>query len=63
MIYGDESTWENLAPEDRPFFQIAQSTTRTGNVLDWTREKEWRVLDDVELNEFKVGEIFAISNV
>ena len=63
VIYGDESTWENLAPEDRPFFQIAQSTTRTGNVLDWTREKEWRVLDDVELNEFKVGEIFAISNV
>ena len=63
VIYGDEATWENLAPENRPFFQIAQSTTRTGNVLDWTREKEWRVLGDVELNEFKVGEIFAISTV
>ena len=63
VIYGNESTWENLSPEDRPFFQIAQSTTRTGNVLDWTREKEWRVLGDVELHEFKVGEVFAISAV
>ena len=61
VIYGDETTWENLPATDRPFFQIAKSTTRTGNVLDWTVEKEWRVIGDVELGEFKVGDIFAIS--
>ena len=63
MIYGDETTWENLPAKDQPFFQIAKSTTRTGNVLDWTVEKEWRVLGDVELREFKVGDIFAISAI
>lgn len=63
VIYGDETTWENLPAKDQPFFQIAKSTTRTGNVLDWTVEKEWRVLGDVELREFKVGDIFAISAI
>lgn len=61
VIYGDQSTWEELDAEDRPFFQVANTTTKTGNVLDWTREKEWRVLGDVELREFEEGEIFAIS--
>jgi hypothetical protein len=47
--YGDETVWQRLAPEDRPFFQLACSRTARGHLLDWTAEQEWRRVSDLPL--------------
>jgi len=54
VIYGDEATWESLDEHERPFFQLAQSNS---GAIDWRDEHEWRLLGDLDLNQFDVGEI------
>jgi hypothetical protein len=49
--YGDDSLWEQLDTAERPFFQKSHSRTGKGAVLDWTVEREWRLLGDLRLNE------------
>lgn len=51
VLYDDESGWESLAAEDRPFFQKKESKSATGQVTDWTVEREWRHIGDVSLAE------------
>ena len=46
VIYGDQETWESLLADDRPFFQIHQSSDKK---IDWQQEREWRVVGDVDL--------------
>lgn len=47
VIYGDDNCWESLSESDRPFFQIAIGAT----VIDWSVEREWRHLGDLDLTE------------
>ncbi|GIW92271.1 MAG: hypothetical protein KatS3mg110_0312 [Pirellulaceae bacterium] len=46
--YGDQRQGLHLSPEERAFFQPA--TDRTGRV-DWTQEREWRLVGDCSLEE------------
>jgi hypothetical protein len=48
--YGDEATWNSLAPADRPFFQKSASHTASGKRIDWTVEREWRHVGDLALD-------------
>lgn len=47
VIYGQDSTWDSLREEDRPYFQKVR--TEVGGV-DWRVEQEWRVVGDVDLS-------------
>ncbi|MFM7073836.1 MAG: hypothetical protein ACKO38_18785 [Planctomycetota bacterium] len=56
VIYGDESTWNNLAEPDRPWFQ--RHSTRSGKTpIDWSREQEWRLLGDLPLDELPPADV------
>lgn len=57
VIYGDDEKWHSLTPEQRPLFQLAQSKTKKG-VIDWTVEKEWRVVGDIDLRRLKPKDAF-----
>ena len=46
VVYGGDDDWSQLAPEDRPFFQLAFS--RDGK-HDWRVERECRLLGDLDL--------------
>lgn len=48
VIYGEPETWQSLPETDRPFFQLAQS--KSGRI-DWTAEKEWRWLGNLNLRQ------------
>jgi hypothetical protein len=48
--YGDDSLWEQLSATERPFFQKRQSQTRSGAVMDWRVEREWRLIGDLRLD-------------
>jgi hypothetical protein len=51
VIYGDEQTWRALTPSERPFFQRERTRSASGQrVIDWTVEREWRHLGDVDLS-------------
>lgn len=58
VIYGDESTRQSLPLADQPFFQRAKSTSPSGRVEDWTREREWRHCGDVDLSQATPGDVF-----
>ncbi len=49
--YGDSSLWEELPVDQRPFFQKRQSQTGKGVVIDWTVEREWRLIGDLRLDK------------
>ena len=58
VIYGDAETWTHLSETDRPFFQIARSTSARGNTIDWTQENEYRVCGNVSLDKIAVDNAF-----
>jgi hypothetical protein len=45
VIYAAASEYQRMTPDDRPYFQPLDSK------VDWSWEKEWRVLGDVNLRE------------
>lgn len=52
VVYGDDAQWEALDQRRRPFFQLARGrrrSRRNAQPLDWTVEREWRHLGDVQL--------------
>lgn len=53
VVYGDEETWESLAVDHRPLFQLAKSTNRE---IDWQEEREWRVVGDVDLRKIDLSD-------
>ena len=48
VVYGDETTWNNLSTQTRPWFQPRYS--RNGKI-DWQEEREWRILGDLRLRK------------
>ena len=62
VIYGDETTWGLMPETARPFFQVEETITKKGTMIDWRREMEWRYLGDLDLNQFKTGDIFAFES-
>ncbi len=50
VTYGDDAHWDSLAEADRPFFQRNDHNKK----VDWSVEKEWRILDDVDLRKVPV---------
>ena len=54
VLYGDESMWQNMNESDRPFFQPAHSSGSTSDDtdsgIDWTVEREWRHIGDLDLS-------------
>jgi hypothetical protein len=60
--YGDDPLWESLAADDRPLFQVRTSRSRrNGRTVDWSIEREWRHIGDVDLAELpsEAGLIFV----
>ncbi len=50
--YGDDELWQSLSPDEQPFFQVAQSSTKSGQQqIDWSVECEWRHVGDVDLRQ------------
>lgn len=61
VVYGNDQTWEAMSVDERPYFQKAQTITSRGKVIDWTLEREWRVLGNVELTRLRPGDVFAFD--
>ena len=55
VSYGDESQWETLSDQDRPFFQLAIGATG----IDWSVEAEWRHLGNLALDELTPQDILV----
>lgn len=55
VIYGDESTWEDLPEESRPWFQPRYS--RNGKI-DWQEEREWRMVGNLRLRRIPWQSLF-----
>ncbi len=52
VIYGDDDVWQSLSDDDRPFFQLQETRGRRDREpIDWTVEREWRHVGDVDLSE------------
>ena len=50
VTYGDHADWDRLSASDRPFFQRRFSrNAKTGVSIDWSQEREWRILGNVDL--------------
>jgi hypothetical protein len=69
VIYAPSSHWDDLSEGDRPFFQ-ALSTRQAGHPtdpthtsMDWRREREWRTLGDLALDDLPadLGFVFVPS--
>jgi hypothetical protein len=50
VIYGDEKDWNAIPDSERHLFQPSTSTTHGGNSIDWSREKEFRCIGDIDLS-------------
>lgn len=59
VIYGDEHDWQSLLPAWRPFFQKARSLQGTTEI-DWSLEKEWRVVGNIDLSELESEDGFIL---
>ena len=53
VIYGDETVWEQLPDNDRPFFQHVNASQyeSKSQPIDWRTEKEWRIVGDLDLDK------------
>ncbi len=58
VIYGDETTWEQLPENDRPLFQRSKSRS---SGIDWQIEQEWRWIGDLNLRKLPIesGAVFV----
>ena len=56
VCYGSDKAWNSLSEVDQPFFQLAKTVTRTGTTIDWTVEREWRALGNIDLSELSSDE-------
>lgn len=55
VVYGDESTWQSLGEGDRPFFQLTSSPSSSPGT-DWSVEREWRHVGDLDLSDLPAKE-------
>ena len=56
VVYGDDTTWDSMKPEQRPWFQLASSAD---GKIDWTQEREWRLVGDLDLKKVGPDDAFA----
>ena len=56
VIYGDDTMWDSMKPEQRPWFQLASSAD---GKIDWTQEREWRLVGDLDLKKIGPDDAFA----
>lgn len=45
---GTQQNWNRLETQDRPFFQLKNSTNSN---IDWRAEREWRLRGDLDLEK------------
>lgn len=63
--YGHDLDWKSLSNADRPYFQLASSKPRrepriqAERSIDWTTEREWRLLGDLNLDELQHPDAFV----
>lgn len=52
VVYGDDELWNKLPVDERPWFQ-RRWTRRdaAGESIDWSVEREWRCVGDIDLRE------------
>lgn len=55
VIYGNEATWQSLEQRDRPFFQFTSSPSSSPGT-DWSVEREWRHVGDLDLHELPAAD-------
>ncbi len=55
VVYGSETTWVDLADDERPYFQLAKRS-KSDNAIDWTVEREWRHEGDLDLTDLSAGD-------
>jgi hypothetical protein len=55
VIYLGSREGALLDLRDRPFVQLDRSITRSGREIDWTLEREWRYVGDLDLKELGEG--------
>ena len=58
VVYGDEHAWQTLDTSNRPWFQKRYSTCGTRQI-DWSTEREWRILGDVSLSRIRSDDAFV----
>ena len=58
VIYGDQETWESLSADERPLFQVCQSSDQK---IDWQQEREWRVVGDVDLRQIELRDAVVFA--
>ncbi len=58
VCYGGKDDFGQLDETEKTFFQLRKSKTRRGDI-DWTVEREWRVLGDVELRKLPADTAFV----
>lgn len=49
VVYGDEAEYKQLADHDKPYFQ-PRGTKSARNHQDWSSEREWRLLGDLNFS-------------
>lgn len=60
VIYGEHSDFRQLAPIDQPFFQRRSGRGGRGTI-DWTAEKEWRLLHTLDLRNVRREDMFLFA--
>ncbi len=56
VIYGSEADFRTMPQEAKPFFQLSSS-----GFNDWSAEKEWRMLGDLEFKNMNPSDWFVIT--
>jgi hypothetical protein len=52
VIYGDDSDYKQLSDQNKPYFQ-----SRIGADVDWSLEREWRHIGDLDLDKISSDKI------
>ena len=58
VVYGDEAAYTQLSDEDKPYFQ-PHGTKNSRSNQDWTSEREWRLLGDLNLADLPLDSILV----
>ncbi|MGE0757681.1 MAG: hypothetical protein AB7F89_10315 [Pirellulaceae bacterium] len=56
VCYGDEASWQQLPPDQRPFFQLRYGVARQN---DWSAEQEWRHVGNLCLDALPADSAFV----
>lgn len=61
--YGTNESFDRMDETDRPFFQLAVGQSNSQTPIDWTVEREWRVIGDMDLEKISKDDmIFFVAD-